>query len=131
MPAPKDPTKYGDWVKGISRGHTGLKQTTLTKEKRSQSLKKVGHKPPTLSGPDNAHWKGGSHGYWTRQAKTRDDYTCQICGLRDTEIMEVDHIIPKSVRPDLRFELTNLMTLCPNCHRRKTNREKRNKIYSH
>jgi 5-methylcytosine-specific restriction endonuclease McrA len=27
----------------------------------------------------------------------RDDYTCQICGLRDQEIMQVDHIKPKSL----------------------------------
>ena len=58
-------------------------------------------------------------------AKTRDDYTCQICGLRDPEIMEVDHVLPKGRFPELKYDINNLMTICPNCHRRKSNREKK------
>lgn len=68
-------------------------------------------------------WAGGKWPYKKRQVKTRDNYTCQICGLRDPEIMEVDHIKPKKRFPELALELENLVTLCPNCHRRKTNRE--------
>jgi len=71
-------------------------------------------------GDKNASWKGGVMKYWKRQALVRDDYTCQICGLNEPLIMEVDHIRPKSIRPDIACSLDNLMTLCPNCHRRKT-----------
>lgn len=68
-------------------------------------------------------------------AKIRDDYTCQICGLRDHDIMEVDHIIPRCDAPHLSADINNLITLCPNCHRRKSNRENKernesNKIYT-
>jgi hypothetical protein len=80
-------------------------------------------------GENHPCWKGGHLGFWQKQAKIRDNYTCQICGLRDDEIIEVDHIIPVSVNPSLKFELSNLLTLCPNCHRRKTNRELRQKMY--
>ena len=80
---------------------------------------------PTGKGEKNPNWKGGLLAHQKKQALIRDDYTCQICGLRDKEIMEVDHIIPQCVAPELKFELNNLMTLCPNCHRRKSIREKK------
>jgi len=73
----------------------------------------------------NHNYKGGSINSVSRSAKIRDDYTCQICGHREPEIMEADHIIPKSIQPSIQFELSNLITLCPNYHRRKTNREKK------
>ena len=101
----------------------------------SKSLK--GHIPwnkgksnPHFSGNNNVHWKGGISRPWLRkQTLIRDDYICQICGLREPEIMEVDHSIPISVNPALKSSLENLVTLCPNCHRKKTNREKRSNLY--
>ena len=50
-----------------------------------------------------------------------------MCGMTEPEIMQVDHIKPKSLFPELKAELTNLMTLCPNCHARKTIKEKKQK----
>jgi 5-methylcytosine-specific restriction endonuclease McrA len=48
----------------------------------------------------------------------RDDFTCQECRVRDDDpaFMDVDH--RDSDRAN--SELSNLWTLCPNCHRRKT-----------
>jgi 5-methylcytosine-specific restriction endonuclease McrA len=45
-------------------------------------------------------------------------YTCAIGGewVRAEE-MELDHILPRSARPDLRFVLDNLQ---PTCHRHNT-----------
>lgn len=64
---------------------------------------------------------------WARKiALIRDDYTCQICGLREIDLVEVDHILSSSKRPDLYSEPTNLMVLCPNCHKRKTIRDRKN-----
>lgn len=78
-----------------------------------------------LFGPDHPKWKGGRCGkYWGKQCLERDDYICQVCGLRDEEIMQVDHIKPKSLFPELKFDLNNLRTICPNCHERKSRREK-------
>lgn len=63
---------------------------------------------------------------WARKtALIRDDYTCQICGIREIGLVEVDHIIGSSLRPDLYSAISNLMTLCPNCHKRKTIRERK------
>jgi 5-methylcytosine-specific restriction endonuclease McrA len=83
----------------------------------------TGKKRPELSAEKNPAWSGGADRYCKRRANERDDYTCQRCGLCEPEIMEADHVIPKSERPDLQYALENLITLCPNCHRRKTIRE--------
>lgn len=53
-------------------------------------------------------------------ALARDNFTCQICWFREPLIMEVDHKIPRSINPQLENDLTNLWTLCPYCHKRKT-----------
>lgn len=50
----------------------------------------------------------------------RDDYTCAVCGLREPEIMHVDHTLPRYVAGDGYDRLENLVTLCPNDHARKT-----------
>lgn len=67
-------------------------------------------------------WKGGHIIWKKKQARIRDDYTCRVCGLRDPEIMEVDHHVARFKGGT--DDISNLVTLCPNCHRRKTNREK-------
>lgn len=111
-----------------------------TRKKISDTLKRKGIKPPSrlgispsnkgmprkdLWGDKNPRWKGGTWNYQRKFAKIRDDFTCQICGLKDPEIMEVDHIKPKCDFPEIMHSLENLITICPNCHRRKTNRELR------
>ena len=45
----------------------------------------------------------------------RDDYTCQICSVRGGHL-HVDHVIPWSQDESLRFEESNLRTLCRLCH---------------
>lgn len=81
-------------------------------------------------GDENPSWKGGKWRWIKRQAKIRDNYTCRHCGLQDEEIMDVDHIKSKSNYPDLITQLNNLVTLCPNCHRRKTLKEYKDKMYA-
>jgi HNH endonuclease len=105
-------------------GVKGQKNPSIVERNKANPYWK-GKKREAMAGEGNPSWVGGADKYWQRQAKIRDNYTCQMCGLRDVEIMEVDHIIPKSVMPELRHELSNLITLCPNDHRRKTNREKK------
>jgi predicted HNH restriction endonuclease len=55
----------------------------------------------------------------------RDNYICQVCKFREPDIMDVDHIKPVSLFPELQYDLDNLTTLCPNCHRRKTLEDQR------
>jgi len=78
----------------------------------------------------NPSYNGGCSRYWAQQILIRDDYTCQVCGLKDLEIVLVDHILPKSIYPELKNDPNNLQVLCPNCHTRKTKREIRNQKYN-
>lgn len=47
---------------------------------------------------------------WTRAVMERDSWTCQDCGT--TLHLDAAHIIPRRVRPDLRFNVSNGVTLC-------------------
>ncbi|RNI20618.1 HNH endonuclease [Paracoccus pantotrophus] len=52
------------------------------------------------------------------QAKRRDGWRCVQCGAGGR--LEVDHIRPVRTHPELSYDLSNLQTLCPSCHSRKT-----------
>ena len=108
--------------KKMSKARMGKLLSDETRHK--MSLAKMGNKyNPGSPGESNPNWTGGNLPYWSKMALLREDYTCQVCGLRDEEIMEVDHMLPKSIYPDLILDINNLQVLCPNCHRRKTIRE--------
>lgn len=51
---------------------------------------------------------------------TRDNHTCQYCGMRDGRTMTIDHVIPKAMGGDFTWE--NLVTACKECNNRKNNR---------
>lgn len=60
------------------------------------------------------------------QALQRDQYLCVSCrrNERVTPAVDVDHIIPIAVAPELRLDPDNLQSLCRPCHRAKTERDK-------
>jgi len=94
------------------------------KEKRNQkccSLKCFKQRYKKLfskKGNKNIFWENGKWGYVKKLALKRDKFTCQKCGFRNIEIMQVDHIKEKiSGGKDI---LENAQTLCPNCHAKKT-----------
>ena len=52
-----------------------------------------------------------------KKALRRDKWTCQVCGKRNL-MLHVHHICGWAWFPLLRFELSNLVTLCKSCHKR-------------
>jgi len=52
----------------------------------------------------------------SKDCRERDDYTCQVCGSVCN--LTAHHIHHRSLRPDLTFDLANLVTLCGNCHKK-------------
>lgn len=54
---------------------------------------------------------------WRTAVFERDSYTCQACG--DKKRLNAHHIKTWTGYPDLRFDLTNGITLCFSCHAKK------------
>lgn len=58
----------------------------------------------------------------------RDRYQCRICRRygRNREALEVHHIQPVEIRPDLAFSMDNLVSLCHACHNKQHPEKARN-----
>lgn len=80
-----------------------------------------------FTGEKNPNWIGGGWLRVRKQILVEQDYTCQDCGHREPEIMEVNHKLERADYPELARDKNNLEVLCPNCHRRKTNLFLKNK----
>ena len=57
----------------------------------------------------------GKHGAWARAVIARDKATCQKCGATDVEL-HAHHIKSFQGFPELRWEVSNGLTLCHTCH---------------
>lgn len=86
--------------------------------------KHPGYHPICKKGPEKSASKKGNIIHtkaWKRLrllALQRDNGLCQEC-LRNNRIKtatEVHHILPRSTHPELAFELSNLESLCWDCH---------------
>lgn len=54
---------------------------------------------------------------WRNQVYTRDNFTCQVCGVRGRRL-NAHHMNSYSDYPDLRTSVDNGITMCALCHRK-------------
>ena len=127
------------WNKGLHmwetrehpRGTLGMKfskQPVTDETKIRLSESHTGLKYPANTGEKHWNWQGGitssnerarksaEYKAWRKNVFTRDNYTCQICGVRGGEL-HADHVVPFAVDPSKRFDVENGRTLCAKCHR--------------
>jgi len=83
------------------------------------------------SGKENCNWKGGitslnnkirksiDHKEWAKSVYKKDNYNCQMCGLKcKANNIIAHHIKSFADYPALRFEIDNGITLCRSCHKK-------------
>lgn len=84
----------------------------------------------SVRGKKNPAWKGGTsperqrlynEGHWriiVKQIYARDSYKCQRCGepKNKPRSLHAHHIKPWATNIALRFDLTNMITVCRPCH---------------
>jgi hypothetical protein len=111
-------------IKGYGKGHspwnTGIPWSEEVK-------KKLRGKRPHTAGENNHAWVGGKYGYWKKECIKRDNHICQDCKIQYllAGMLDVHHLKSKSKYPELRYDLNNGITLCPNCHRIRTLQQKK------
>lgn len=120
--------KYAD--KFLTRDKHGENHPMWGKKHTEESKKKMSLSAPDRSGENSPTWKGGitpkHHGErktkkymeWKRSILERDNYTCSVCGTTEG-IIQVDHIKPFILFPELRLEMSNGQTICKPCHLKK------------
>ena len=59
-----------------------------------------------------------------RDVLERDSYMCRMCGGSEDDIMDIDHVLPKSLGGD-EWNPDNLQVLCRRCHEAKTLQDNR------
>lgn len=74
-----------------------------------------------LSGEDHPNWAGGvsprdsGHARWAARVIDRDRAQCQQCGAVKVEL-HAHHVRRWKLHPELRYKLSNGVTLCAPCH---------------
>ena len=110
--------------KGFKPWNTGKPWDEETKEKMSAIRKNN----PKVSGKNHWNWKEGitplhekirksmDYKIWREAVFARDKWTCVWC-LKEGGDLEVDHIKPFSLYPELRFAIDNGITLSTKAHK--------------
>lgn len=87
------------------------------------------NRPKDTSGKNHWNWKGGvtpenqrqrssaQARAWRKAIFERDEYTCQVRGKRGGNL-NAHHIKPWAKYETLRFDITNGITLCEECHKK-------------
>jgi hypothetical protein len=73
-----------------------------------------------ISNETREEWKQKHHDHrvtkWSKQVKELADYTCDCCGVRGGVTLHSHHLESWNSNEELRFELTNGVCLCKDCH---------------
>ncbi len=127
--------KIAQALRGKPSGMLGKKHSLESVKKMSETHKRKGTgkwSKWNQFGNKNPMWKGGvtpkteiirkslEYELWRKSVFERDNYTCQMCGIRGYKL-EADHIKRFSEFPELRFVIDNGRTLCKDCHRKTDN----------
>lgn len=120
----------------ISKSNKGRKLSESTKQKMSNARKGTKFTKEHLlnmskgrrgimTGPNHWNWKGGQsmtirksaeYKDWRLAVFTKDGFACVGCGDNRGRNLQAHHIMSFADYPDLRFDVSNGITLCKQCH---------------
>lgn len=148
MPPPKDPEKRALWnlrrslatkgrkpsegtIKALAATHARLKGTKQSAEFIEKRIAPLRGKPRSAEirlKISNSHKARrvllnkplyvSENLKWIKEVKERDNYTCQDEGPHKGRL-HAHHIKDANEYPELRYEISNGITLCSSCHNRK------------
>lgn len=121
-------SEYKHWQSAISHAR-------YIQKNNPQWLKDHGIEVPPRSTPEQQRQKQAKKDAWSAfystrewrqvryQALKQNNGRCELCGAskHDGARLHVDHIIPRSKRPELELTLSNLQVLCEECNIGKSN----------
>lgn len=104
------------WCDAVDKHYSFQCSQRPQKEKTLKQRKPIerSSKPIKQQGKHYRLWKAARALF----VELNPEAKCAMCGGPATD---VDHIIKRSVRPDLRYVMTNLQWLCRRCHTLKDN----------
>jgi hypothetical protein len=117
--------------KRLSISHKGLQISPDTQFKKGYLPWNKNKQWLSNRGKNHWHWKGGvykrylhstqlvEYKLWRKSVFERDNYTCQHCGNKNL-YLEAHHIKSWAEYEDLRFVISNGLTLCKGCHKKET-----------
>lgn len=115
--------KHPDYVQGENHPFYGKHHTEETKKKLAlETAKRFGEKCGSWKGGISRIYKSGynSREYksWRESVFERDGYKCkgENCETVSSKYVTAHHIKSFAKFPDLRFEVSNGITLCEDCH---------------
>lgn len=112
----------GTKLLGRTKRKFDMCNSCFLKIKKSKTL--VGRDMKNHSGELHWNWKGGTtrnkhnggeYNEWRKSVFERDNYTCQECGISGV-YLNAHHVKSWAEYPSLRFEISNGITLCEECH---------------
>lgn len=105
-----------------SKARIGKTQSPELRRKKSEKLS--GDKAPNWKGGNSRQYKRGykseQYKHWRAAVFERDCYTCQDC-KRSGGYLTAHHIQSFAEYPALRYEVSNGVTLCEECHSKRDN----------
>lgn len=113
----------------ICKCSCGMKVSYLGTHLKNGSCTTCGNKAIHRTGENNSNWKNGKtprllqertsveYKIWRDSVYAKDWYTCQCCGRYGSDIEKNAHHIKNfSEFPELKYDLSNSILLCAECH---------------
>lgn len=113
------------WLCQCDCGKEKVISSNLLKQNRNKScgcnLHRKGKDSPLWKGDKHERWRPTNHveyQEWRKKVKKRDNYTCQISGLKNSIRREIDvhHLHAWQSYPDLRYDISNGIVMWSKLH---------------